>query len=354
MVWVSKVHAILNYAFDMRYFFIKNTKTLVFVIFSLFAIANIVSATSGACSDHGGVNCAAGIGNMGANAVCNDGFESSTSYYDTGECIGKLSPCAQPVKTYCTTPSDIRAHCGAPSQYTSDMYDICVNNCQTQINKYQSDLANYNGCVSNQSSNSSNTTTTPDYKMQEYCVDLFGSSVTYNSAKGTCDCNTGYVLDSSRKCSIAICPSNASYANGQCTCNVGYVSNSNGDSCITATQGCQSLYGPNSYADSSNRCYCNDGYQFNSSKQCVTILTPPPTKTHTPAPIPMPAPTPTIKPSKLLEGITVGQPATPKTNGLDYRKITSDPSVKVTTPAATPKKSTMEKIWNFIKSLFGK
>lgn len=45
-----------------------------------------VYATSGACSNHGGVNCSVGAGTSG-QVVCNDGWdESSVQYSDTSEC----------------------------------------------------------------------------------------------------------------------------------------------------------------------------------------------------------------------------------------------------------------------------
>ncbi len=53
------------------------------VLFSL--IAQPASADSGACSWHGGVNCAAGSGVHGG-AICNDGYESSVSYSSMDEC----------------------------------------------------------------------------------------------------------------------------------------------------------------------------------------------------------------------------------------------------------------------------
>ncbi len=45
------------------------------------------SATSGACSYHGGVDCSAGA-SVSGNAICNDGWESSVSYDSMTECAG--------------------------------------------------------------------------------------------------------------------------------------------------------------------------------------------------------------------------------------------------------------------------
>ena len=115
----------------------------------LLGITPIAFATSGACSYHGGIDCSAGSGPLG-NAICKDGTESSTNYYDAQECSVNRSYCVAPLRNYCTSASDYAAHCGQPSQYTYDMYNACHADCESQINKYQSDLANYNICLSQQ------------------------------------------------------------------------------------------------------------------------------------------------------------------------------------------------------------
>lgn len=63
----------------------KTSIALVLFLTVLFFVAQPVSADSGACSWHGGVNCAAGSGVHGG-AICNDGYESSVSYSSMDEC----------------------------------------------------------------------------------------------------------------------------------------------------------------------------------------------------------------------------------------------------------------------------
>ncbi len=70
--------------------FMKTHNKIFLIITSCLALIlisqiNVSYATSGACSYHGGVNCSAGASDDG-NAICNDGFISSTSYYYTNEC----------------------------------------------------------------------------------------------------------------------------------------------------------------------------------------------------------------------------------------------------------------------------
>src|SRR3989344_7897023 len=75
------------------------------VISLLFAQPSSVSATSGACSYHSGVNCSAGP-NYTGNVTCNDGWvNSSVKFYDTDEC--KVDSCPDVIYgLVCTNESD--------------------------------------------------------------------------------------------------------------------------------------------------------------------------------------------------------------------------------------------------------
>jgi hypothetical protein len=57
-----------------------------FLVGLFFILPSISHATSGACSDHGGVNCSTGP-NIDGSVVCNDGWmDSSVKYNDMDEC----------------------------------------------------------------------------------------------------------------------------------------------------------------------------------------------------------------------------------------------------------------------------
>jgi len=82
----------------------KKTKIFGFIIISLAIIifhSYKVSADSGACSDHNGVNCTVGP-DVNGNVVCNDGWtNSSVSYTSMNECYQTTScPMYYPQKDY--------------------------------------------------------------------------------------------------------------------------------------------------------------------------------------------------------------------------------------------------------------
>ena len=110
-----------------------------------------------------------------------------------------------------------------------------------------------------------------------------------------------------------------------------------------------------------NKCVCNDGYYFLENSdlsaagiQGICVATKEAEKKIV---------------EKAISDVqkqpkTATATPTPQTKGIDYSKLTSDPSIKVftppvtpakvTTPAVTPKKGIVGKIWDFIKGLFGK
>jgi len=82
----------------------KSLYLVAFLVFGLFFTSQHVYATSGACSDHGGVDCGAGAAPDGS-AVCNDGTESSVAYADMDECSSS-SDCPLPAPDGCSTQAD--------------------------------------------------------------------------------------------------------------------------------------------------------------------------------------------------------------------------------------------------------
>ena len=106
------------------------------IVLAIFAIVfclnfSLAQATSGACSYHGGVNCSAGASSSG-NAICNDGWESSTSYYATNECFSEPS-----LSQLCPTPKLVG--CTEDFEYTQ-FQDLCSQQ-QASNDKYCSGLA---------------------------------------------------------------------------------------------------------------------------------------------------------------------------------------------------------------------
>ncbi len=341
------------------------------IIISLIVIfPSVIKATSGACSSHGGVNCSAGMGNLGANAICNDGFESSTSYYDTKECTGNFSTCSEPIKGSCSDNSDIVRHCGTPSQYTYEMYDICRNDCQNQINQYQSQLQTYNNCISNTNQNYTSNTTTIDkdtyvnQKMQEYCVGKYGNSVKYNSTKIVCECIDGYFMNSNMQCMLKEqvyqerCVErdglNSKYdpTTNNCKCNDGYVIGNTEDSkCETLDQFCTDHYGLNVHVED-NKCTCNSGYTLNISNSICEIQKTPIKQTKSDNK--KTAKEKDTVDSPKLNDILVKTPTTTITN-YPYESVFNTPTT--TTPVSinvSPQKhkNVFRKMFDFIKNIF--
>lgn len=111
-------------------------------------------ATSGACSDHGGVNCK-GVSAMDGSAICNDGWVSSAQYSAMSECEQITSPsyCLPPI-TAPTTQGDCNLlwrqgyESGAAENplFQSNM----ITPCQNAIISYQAQELAYQTCLNSQ------------------------------------------------------------------------------------------------------------------------------------------------------------------------------------------------------------
>ena len=128
------------------------------LLISLFlgvAIFGMVNASSGACSDHGGVNCAAGPG-VNGNVVCNDGWANSTvSYNSAQECI-VYPVCTAPVANGCSTQYDLdllENKLAANGILGNSTYSMqAINDCTSQISVYQAAAQQYQACLVKQQS----------------------------------------------------------------------------------------------------------------------------------------------------------------------------------------------------------
>lgn len=115
---------------------------LLFLVFSV-----PVFATSGACSGHGGVNCAAGPDSDGS-VICNDGWTgSSVSYSSMSSCSGYTTTYSIPTytnPTYTTCPSNstysyLYEECQCNYGYEVDENDECVQEQAEVPASYESD-----------------------------------------------------------------------------------------------------------------------------------------------------------------------------------------------------------------------
>ena len=230
----------------------KVNKFILAVVFILSFISfNSTLATSGACSDPGGVNCSI-YSTLNGNAICNDGADSTVSYLSMIECKPNLISCSQ-WATGCSI-SSIQQQCAdnlanargifasggmGGSGEAGTMQNQINADCQNQINACQSEINAYNECLSQQ-----------QQQFSQY--NLMLSKITCHMQGGVHD----------------------NYDNNSklCLCDAGYTMEN--DKCITYDQSCQNLYGLNIHVDkdNTNNCKCNDGYQFNTTKkQCELI-----------------------------------------------------------------------------------
>ncbi|MCB1676948.1 MAG: hypothetical protein KDI01_11700 [Halioglobus sp.] len=182
------------------------------VIFASFLIILLipaeVSATSGACSGHGGVSCSSGADYDGS-VICLDGWRgSSVSYYSMVMCSGYGFG-----SSYQST-----ATCPSNSSYNY-LSDSCKCNTGYIIG---TDYSGNAACVNADS----------------VCRGDLGLMSRYNSSTNYCECDPGYVIN-----------------NGTCT---------HGNTVCTIKHGVYS-----SYQSYSNSCVCDSGYVFDSSQQCV-------------------------------------------------------------------------------------
>ncbi len=200
----------------------------------LFIASNVASATSGACSYHGGVNCSAGAA-LDGKAICNDSTESSVNFSDMTECV--IPKCSAPVISGCTTESDYNAlnvRLMAQGGYLGGgaSQQGALNACRQQINSYQSQYQTYQQCLSSSNTSSFTPISTPDYvaiarnEAISECKSQYGNYSTVSpNGNSLCTCMTGYkwsgntCVASTTQTAIERCESGGTSGyevNGQC------------------------------------------------------------------------------------------------------------------------------------------
>lgn len=144
--------------------------TGVIILLLFFSQNNIASATSGACSSHGGVNCSAGA-DWDGSVICYDGWRNSTVSYANMSMCGYSSP-----SYYYSNPSY--------SSCPTNSYANSTGSC-TCFYGYivDTDILGNQTCISGDT----------------YCKNLYGYNAKYNSLDKTCECQYGYAF-SGNKC----------------------------------------------------------------------------------------------------------------------------------------------------------
>lgn len=229
----------------------------IFLFFVLAAQNNLVSATSGACSGHGGVNCSAGA-DWDGSVICYDGWRSSSVLYTNMSMCGYSSP------TY---------------YYSNSSYSSCPTNSYANTTGsctcfygyiVDTDISGNQSCISGDT----------------YCKNLYGYNTKYNSLDKTCECQYGYAF-SNNKCinTDQICQdifglmSSYNSISQECECDFGY--EYNGTRCVKQTYDYPTFSydennitncPENSSASTDGGCYCNTGYKVNETKDACTII----------------------------------------------------------------------------------
>jgi len=225
----------------------KKIILLSFIALFLFVALSIneVGAISGACSWHGGVNCAAGA-DWDGSVICNDGWkDSSVSYSSMVKCQGYYN---YDYPSY--TPS-------IPDCPFNSYYDSLSDSCKC----YSGYVVSGGKCIST----------------SQYCRDLLGWNARYNILTDKCECSYGYILSGGRCVDgDTLCHqqygfhSNYDSFTEKCKCSYGYVFNSN-NQCVNEDDYCQDLYGYYAEHDIlTDKCICKRGYVFNTSMtKCI-------------------------------------------------------------------------------------
>jgi murein L,D-transpeptidase YcbB/YkuD len=242
----------------------KFTPIIAIVFISLMATVPVAFATSGACSDHEGVNCMEQQAN--GNVICNDGWTgSAVSYDDVDECQMKPA-CTQAQMNSLQQKYDVSA----------DLAQIAnLNNQIASINSSQG-TTNYTARISEPEANAMARVDALDAQISPLEDDLEqkdSSIIAECTALGYDDINQQIYAQQTQEeeqlqqSAQVSCPANSVLTGSTCTCNSGYVGD--GSSCITDSRSCQNKFGPNSYGNQGH-CYCSAPYQWNQSQtSCV-------------------------------------------------------------------------------------
>lgn len=344
------------------------------------------SATSGACSDHDGVDCS--TEQLNGNVVCNDGWTgSSVSYSSMEECVGSSPGYILPVGG-CTTQAEvnefsslIQAEELSVQSYAGEVAESEASGGMMgpeQVSAIQGAISSGNAVVANLKSLEAICQNEVDGPTQaENACTTRDSNSYYDSSTSQCACLSGYVLDPQ----TTVCETPAFYCTatyGQysvpdsssttsCGCEQGYESLDG--SCVTDSEyletTCTAEYGQNAVVNSNGTCSvsCPSGATYNPSSQlCVmqpsnTVVTPA-ANTEPPSP-PVVQPNPQPKKSENL-GASPSQSAPPLTNAqvAGYTSVQATSSQPATTPIASSTTlgpgtgNFLTKVYHFFASFF--
>lgn len=256
-------------------------KKLIFITLLMLLFPGVSFAISGACSWHNGVNCS--LSNATTSIICNDGSsDSSTSYNNLSEC--------QNVRCDVNSVTAFEINRGLGG---SNIGSSLIQRCE-DFNRSLDDTIS-NGYINYLPISTDNLL---DIKMQQFCIDTYGINSYNDSVNKKCECNIGYIKNPSNnfKCEpeedvkqsqdnyiqqkmqeycVNHYGSNSIYNDLKtCACNPGYVFDEN-IQCSPEKEVydnyCKKQFGENSYSKD-DKCFCLDGYSYDDTSKTCKLL----------------------------------------------------------------------------------
>jgi len=404
MGFTCYIYSIINCSNSLLVKFMKKYLFITIIAITFFTFSTSAFATSGACSDHGGVNCSAGA-SINGSAICNDGFESSTLYPSGTECFGVntaiYEACSSSFPTseftkYTQSIASDKQLMQTKEQRFIDQEKGFISSTKIQvdigiqkislgwnpiISSYQSDENNavaglkkiYNVTIGNNDgimnpiSDSDyqvivdNTKAKYEPKIQSITSEM-NDAIAKFRARGDADiashnscidslkallskmqsAGTNDITQQSSNCGLH---SSLNTQSQTCDCDSGYVGDPTGaNQCVLTQIFCQAILPNGNFHIDGRNCVCNDGYEFDSNKKnCITVVknNTPSLKTTTSNSSTVTAPIS----KKLIAPVITSQTNTPA----DTTPLTQP---VVSTPTQQPKEGLFKKMWNFFTNLF--
>jgi len=254
----------------------KRVLLFIFLLVFFVGVASVALATSGACSWHGGVNCAAGP-DWDGSVICNDGWrESSVSYYDIKECSPRctsdeLESLWQKygVEERQAKLNEIIKETESLSEQMDETDDpiessYLADQIQTLLFTYKLEKDLLDDILNEVDMECS--VLGYDRQQQKYLDDLKKQQELWEKEQEALERSWAEQEALLEQMETASCPVNSTYSNGQCFCNSGFVAD--GNVCITVDNYCKNKYGSNAHAKG-NSCVCDKGFILRNNK-CIT------------------------------------------------------------------------------------
>lgn len=248
----------------------------------LLTVPIFVSAVSGACSWHEGVDCDRGR-QLDGTVYCNDGWTDSIALYDfmvecqnkdyscTLEEWGGLSQKYELEDIYFQLQDITEKMLSNPLlqiQYNAlkDQYDLALSLAERECRALGADRADQQNYERMKLEFYNEQIEIERDKLAQLEEEERKLTEEYLNALN--DLNT-YTQDVPQYA----CPANSTLSGDKCICNEGYIAK--GGVCITHTENCQSVYGQNVYGKKGNNssvCSCVEGYKWNSSQTACLVI----------------------------------------------------------------------------------